>query len=97
MGGNILGGNFLGGNFSGGRSFPVGSLMGENFPGGSLPKTILPWSPSLTFQKNLFYLLQWKPFKNDKKCILFHLKGLLDFKVFKFSSWIFGHVEETAW
>ena len=25
----------------------------------------LPWSRTLTFQKNLFYLLHWKPFKND--------------------------------
>ena len=27
------------------------------------------------FTKKLFYLLQWKPFKNDKKCFLFHLKS----------------------
>ena len=25
--------------------------------------------------KKLFYLLQWKPFKNDAKCFLFHLKS----------------------
>ena len=29
---------------------------------------------NLTFQKNLFYLLQLKPFENDEKC-LFHLKS----------------------
>ena len=28
-----------------------------------------------TFKKKMFYLLQWKPFKNDKKCFLFHLKS----------------------
>ena len=31
-------------------------------------------SRTLTFQKRLCYLLQWKPFKNDEKCYLFHLK-----------------------
>ena len=25
--------------------------------------------------KKMFYLLQWKPFKNDEKCVSFHLKG----------------------
>ena len=29
-------------------------------------------SPS---KKILFYLLHWNPFKNDEKCILFHLKS----------------------
>ena len=29
-------------------------------------------SPS---KKNLFYLLHWKPFKNDEKGFLFHLKS----------------------
>ena len=29
-------------------------------------------SPS---KKIHFYLLQWKPFKSDEKCFLFHLKG----------------------
>ena len=33
------------------------------------------WSRTLTFQKKLSYLLHWKPFKNDKKCFLFHLKS----------------------
>ena len=27
------------------------------------------------FQKKLLYLLQSKPFKNDEKCFLFHLKS----------------------
>ena len=30
---------------------------------------------TLTFQKKLCYLLRWKPFKNDEKCFLFHLKN----------------------
>ena len=29
----------------------------------------------LTFPKKLCYLLHWKPFKNDEKCLLFHLKS----------------------
>ena len=32
-------------------------------------------SDSLIFLKKLFYLLQWKPFKNDERCFLFHLKS----------------------
>ena len=28
-----------------------------------------------TSQKFLFYLRQWKPFKNDEKCLLFHVKS----------------------
>ena len=31
-----------------------------------------------------------KPFKNDEKWFLFHLK------IFTFLSWLFGHVEKTA-
>ena len=30
------------------------------------------FSPS---KKNYFYFLQWKPFKNDEKYFLFHLKS----------------------
>ena len=30
---------------------------------------------TLTFQKELHYLLDWMPFKNDEKCFLFHLKS----------------------
>ena len=44
--------------------------------------------------KNFFYLLQWKPFKNDEKCFLFVLKAP---KRFKFLFWIFDHVEKTDW
>ena len=37
-------------------------------------------------QKNLRYLLHWKPFKNDKKYFLFHLKSSFVLKIFKFLS-----------
>ena len=37
-----------------------------------------------------------KPFKNDEKCFLFHLKSPFRSQVFKFLSWLFGHVEKTA-
>ena len=29
----------------------------------------------LSPSKKIFYLLQWKPFNNDEKCFLFHLKS----------------------
>ena len=48
-------------------------------------------------KKNLFYLLQWQPFKKNKKCFLFHLKALFVLEIFKFLSWLLGHVEKTAW
>ena len=47
--------------------------------------------------KIIFYLLQWKPFKNDKNAFYFMLKALLVFKIFKFLLWFFGDVEKTAW
>ena len=34
----------------------------------------------------------WKPFKNDEKCFLIHLKKIFFLKKFKFLSWLFGHV-----
>ena len=50
-------------------------------------------SPS---KKKMFYSLQWKPFKNDEKyfCLILKAKEL---NVFKFLSWLCGHVEKTAW
>ena len=33
------------------------------------------YNRTLTFQKSWFYLFQWKPFKNDENCFLFHLKS----------------------
>ena len=51
-------------------------------------------SPS---KKKLFYLLQWKSFKNDKNCFLFHLKSSFHSQDIKFLSKLFGQVEKTAW
>ena len=50
-------------------------------------------SPS---KKNLFYLLQWKPFKNDEKSFLFHLKALFDLRIFKCLFWLSGYVEKRT-
>ena len=51
-------------------------------------------SDSHSQKKKLFYLLQWKPFKMMKNVFHFILKALFFLKVFKFFSWIFGHVEK---
>ena len=32
-----------------------------------------------------------------KNAFYFILKAFFVLKIFKFSSWLFGHVEETAW
>ena len=56
------------------------------------------WKVSLIFQsirvglspsKNLCYLLDWKPFKNDEKCFLFRLKSFFrsQDKVFMTTFW----------
>ena len=53
-------------------------------------------SRTLTFQKFFFNFLQWKPFKNDEKCFLFHLKSSFrsqDIWVFVLTFWSW---EETA-
>ena len=48
--------------------------------------------------KILFYLLQWKPFhKMMKNAFFFILKFLFILKILQFLSWLFGHVEKTAW
>ena len=55
-------------------------------------------SRTLTFQKNLWHLLHWNPFKNDKKGFLFHLSSaLFVLKIFEFLSWLYGHVEKATW
>ena len=46
--------------------------------------------------KKLFHLLQWKPFQNHRKYIWFFRKTLFVLKIFKFLSWLFGHVEKTT-
>ena len=48
---------------------------------------------ALTFQKKLFYFLQWKLFENDKNAFYFILKQLFVPKIFNFFSWLCGHVK----
>ena len=50
-------------------SFPLETVDLVTFP-----EVILKVGPSPS-KKNSFYLLQWKSFKNDEKCFLFHLKS----------------------
>ena len=45
------------------------------------------------FQKKLFYLLQWRPFKIDENCFLFHVK--ISFRS-KFLSYPFGHIKKNG-
>ena len=66
-----------------------------NVPFQLFAEVFLKWT--LIAKKNLCYLLYWKPFQNDKKCFYFILKVLFVFKIFKFLSWLFGHVAKTAW
>ena len=47
-------------------------------------------------KKNLCYLLQYTPLKMVKNAFYSILKALFDLMIFKFLSWIFGHVEKTA-
>ena len=64
---------------------------------GILKSTII-YSRTLTFQKKINYLPDWKPFKNDEKCFLFRLKSsFCPQDIFKFLSWLFGHFEKAAW
>ena len=51
-------------------------------------------------KKKIIICFNDSPSKNDEKCFLFHhliLKALFVLKIFKFLSWLFGHVEKTAW
>ena len=49
-------------------------------------------SRTLNFKKK-FSLLQWKPFKSEEKCFLFHFKALFLHKIFKVLSWFFVRVK----
>ena len=49
---------------------------------------------TLTFKKNYFYLFQWKHFKSDEKCFLFHVKARFVLEIFTLLSWLFGHVKD---
>ena len=39
---------------------------------------------------------KWKPYKNDEKCFLFHLKVLFVLQIFKFLPWLFGHLHKNS-
>ena len=47
-------------------------------------------------QKNLPHLLQWKPFKMMKNDFCFILRVLSVLKIFRFLSWLFGHIQKTT-
>ena len=48
--------------------------------------------------QNLFYLYQWKPFKNDKKLFWFHLKSSFVLKIFSYLfALIFWSYGKKAW
>ena len=48
-------------------------------------------SDSHLAKKIFYYLLQWKPFKNNEKYLPFHVFVL---EIFSFLSWLFGYVGE---
>ena len=49
------------------------------------------------FQKHFSYLLDWKPFKNDEKWFLFHLKSSFHSQDIWAFVMTFGHVGKTTW
>ena len=52
---------------------------------------------TLKLQKSCFYLLQWKRFKSDEKCFLFHVEcAIFVQKIFKFLYWLFWSFRKTA-
>ena len=56
----------------------------------SPPPSLRISSRTLSLPKKLCYLLHWKPFKNDEKCFLFHLKSSFrsqDIWVFVMTFW----------
>ena len=55
------------------------------------------WKSDYHLPKKLFYLLQWKPFKNGEKVLFFTWKAFLVLKTLKFLSGIFGYVGKTTW
>ena len=48
-------------------------------------------------KKFLFICFNDSPSKLKKNAFYFILKALYILKIFKFLSWLFGHVEKTAW
>ena len=69
------------------------------------PLALSAYTSSLTLQsesnlpKKICYLLHWKPFKIKmmKNAFYFILKALFVLKIFKFSSWLFGHEGKRTW
>ena len=51
-------------------------------------------SRTLTFQKNCFICFNESLLKVMKNAFYFILKALFAHKIFKFLSWLFGHVEK---
>ena len=51
-------------------------------------------SPS---KKIVFIYFNDSPLKIIRKAFYFILKALFVLKIFKFLSWLFGHVDKTAW
>ena len=47
--------------------------------------------------QKFFICFNDSPSKTMKNTFYFILKGLFVLKIFKFLSWLFGHVEKTAW
>ena len=47
--------------------------------------------------KNCFFLFNENPLKMKKNSFYFILKALFILKIIKLLSWLFGHVEKTAW
>ena len=54
-------------------------------------------SCTFTFQKFYFIYSNESPFKMMKNAFYFILKALSVLKIFKILSWIFRHIEKTAW
>ena len=69
------------------------TLLGPNFVQNV---KLLIHNRTLTFQTKMCYFLHWKPFKYDKNAFYFILKALFVLKIFKFLSWLFSHVKNTA-
>ena len=60
-------------------------------------KILRPVSVGLSFSKIIYAICYIEsPLKMMKNAFYFILKALFHFKIFKFLSWLFGHVEKTA-
>ena len=54
-------------------------------------------SDSHLLKKNWFICFNESPLKMIENAFYFILKALFGFNIFKFFSWLFGHVEKTTW